>query len=699
VKLFYLLVIISLLSYCEITAETDWKPIHSVFGVITNRIGTIKINRDDRIFIGVYGQGIYSSTDYGSSWLQYSYGENAYYQSIDDIFFDSNENMFVNWGNGMGLNYYDKKKNFRLIYRNNYFKRDYFAVNTSDELFISESFNIFKTTKAKDYEPEVFFTTPDSSDVEYMLIDPNDRIFAFTKKALYIFSKSHSDTFKLGFKQVDAALVTKNGDVFAGVKSVGVVRSLDGCKSWDTLHLINPRDTTESFVFNRFVEDSLGNVYACTTRGVYKSSDRGGKWTFFVDIPARVNVTDMAFLGNGNILVSEFYDGLFVSGDNGKNWEHALIEKFVPNVVKISAGKKGQLITGAYEDSKLNFYASSDSGKKFKSNSQQLRTDISNPFFIDSSGNVYIIQSDSKLYKNNYNSDLWNPLTIGLDYDIKTLFFISNEIILAGTFNGGVYRSVDAGISWSKSKMPDAFYTVNTFVKKGDSVFALTDSSILFSSIDNGYRWIRTACDTNLNNIRKLVRLGEYYFALTENSYLLKGKYFTGLWDKVVVNLRDSLFRDIMLLNDKFLLAAPDSSGVVITQNEALVWSDISNGLNDAKVNSLASDSDGLLYASTENNGIFSRVANFVSVNDEQSVTDDFFIIPNPANDLFHLRADKELNICSKLTIFNLLGEKMLEMQLFDYDSYININLLSQGIYLMKIETNNQIRIKKLIKK
>ncbi|MDA9316761.1 T9SS type A sorting domain-containing protein [Polaribacter sp.] len=68
---------------------------------------------------------------------------------------------------------------------------------------------------------------------------------------------------------------------------------------------------------------------------------------------------------------------------------------------------------------------------------------------------------------------------------------------------------------------------------------------------------------------------------------------------------------------------------------------------------------------------------------------------PNPASDVLNISAQNTINT---LEIFNVLGQKVINMQVENTSAEINISNLNAGIYLIKYEINNSTSTKKLVK-
>ena len=88
-----------------------------------------------------------------------------------------------------------------------------------------------------------------------------------------------------------------------------------------------------------------------------------------------------------------------------------------------------------------------------------------------------------------------------------------------------------------------------------------------------------------------------------------------------------------------------------------------------------------------------SSLSDTAGVEDESLVTLNMY--PNPAIDVLNISSQSTINT---VEIFNVLGQKVITMQVEDTSTEINVSNLNAGIYLIKYEINNSTSTKKFVK-
>lgn len=687
-----------MLFYAAEALGQSWKPLDASYGTESREIGSIEVNSRGEIFVGVFRKGVFISRDSNNQWQQITFTGSDNSTSIDDILLDKIGGFFEKSGNGKELNYFDSLYRRTPVFKNYYNYKDCYAINSLDDVYISQLSRVYKTNEKSKFNISTFFVVPDDSDIEYMIVDPSDRVLVFTKTGMYIIDDDGVVNINRNFRLIDRALADNLGNIYVCMKSTGIIRSTDNGKNWDTVHLINPVDSSESFYFNRikFVD---GILYVATTRGLYMSRDKGDTWKYILDIPSRVDVTDFVLLENKEILASEYYSGLYLSKDFGTTWKHLLVNLQINNVRNIITARKDGFVITALVENNLTLFSSNDGNIQFKNSIQDpLSPYINCPIFANSLGDVYVVFKDKSLYLSSHDNNTLMPCLVGLDYLVNTLSVIDFNDIIAGTIGGGIYRSTDGGLSWNRTKPDSMTSTINCFIRNTDnSIYALSDDAVLMKSIDNGYRWTRENCDTSLKNILKLYYFNEYYFALNSSGDLLKSKSFSQNWEKVQIGNKDVEVTDILSTGNRVFLSTK-SDGIYASNDNCLSWQKFNDGLQTLRINSLALDSNNVLYAATIDKGILKTILPVVSVKEEVLQDTELKVFPNPTHGMIYLNL-KDFSEDYNISIFNVLGEKLnVISKLIGNYLIVDIERFENGLYCIEIRDGKEIRFLKVIK-
>jgi hypothetical protein len=72
-------------------------------------------------------------------------------------------------------------------------------------------------------------------------------------------------------------------------------------------------------------------------------------------------------------------------------------------------------------------------------------------------------------------------------------------------------------------------------------------------------------------------------------------------------------------------------------------------------------------------------------------------IIPNPSNDKITISSSAITGI-TQLSIFNASGEKVIERQLTDTETQIDISALPRGVYFLRVKDEKMVEVEKIIK-
>lgn len=214
------------------------------------------------------------------------------------------------------------------------------------------------------------------------------------------------------------------------------------------------------------------NIFALTSYGLQKSTDKGASWTNVHNGLPNSAVISMGYF-NGNYFVGTYANGLFKSTDNGLSWTTCNLVGDA-QTIKIHNGKmyvgyncfnEGELIRGIWVTSNgTDFTLFSD---EIPSYQQQIKC----VWQIDFKDNHLFNASESGIFRANVNGGNWENLFEGKDIscyiDSRNLFIINNTIFWSTS--GCILKSTNDGQSWdqiSYSAAWEVFSTDNkTFIK------------------------------------------------------------------------------------------------------------------------------------------------------------------------------------------------------------------------------------------
>jgi hypothetical protein len=160
-----------------------------------------------------------------------------------------------------------------------------------------------------------------------------------------------------------------------------------------------------------------------------------------------------------------------------------------------------------------------------------------------------------------------------------------------------------------------------------------------------------------------------------------------------------------------------DYLALLVTQDDGATWTELARWDENSTLTPEGAPMDEItlsgynnetyfaFYAFSDTSGVDNDlfIDNFqitaTSLSDTAGVEDESLVTlnvyPNPASDVLNISAQNTINT---VEIFNVLGQKVITMQVENTSAEINVSNLNAGIYLIKYEINNSISTKKFVK-
>lgn len=355
--------------------------------------------------------------------------------------------------------------------------------------------------------------------------------------------------------------------------------------------------------------------------------------------PFDVDISSVGANGN-HIFAGTLGDGLYVSYDNGQTWSLA---DGVPDYKYISAIAKSDEYIFAGE------YRSTDNG-------------IS-----------------------------WGIMENGFQPCCITSLAASGSKVLAGAFNyNGVRISNDYGQTWTApvSGAPGD-ETINTVAISGNNLFAGVEMFGAFLSTDNGAHWDTINNGLTSLDVSHLAICGTSVFASTFAGRFLSQDTGSN-WGNVDNGLSVS---NAPIAAYGGNLIALDSGKVFVSYDLGQSWISVNEGLGSAIAYSVGID-EPYIYVGTISSGVWRRPLSEVGLT-ENTKHLDFTIFPNPAVDQVTIQSQRTGAL---LSVYNLQGQLILNQQLHQEKTELNIDHLTKGVYIFKLVYSDKTGVIKFVK-
>jgi photosystem II stability/assembly factor-like uncharacterized protein len=500
-------------------------------------------------------------------------------------------------------------------------------------------------------------------------------IWAGTSKGIYT-STDYGKSWTLlntspGFTSTNV-LTLSGTRVFAGTNSQGLYVSDDNGITWTKITTGIPVNAH----FNILITKGT-SLYAGTDSGVYRSTDNGMNWIAVNN--GLEGFSAYALLLNGTDLFAGTNYGLQKSTDNGANWVYSnndikCVEVYHLNQNSTtifastktgiySSTTKGTSWTWCYKNTTVRFpdiynlaisgdtiYASGDQGVLRSMNNgltwDTVNTGLSlqrNIFAVAKSGAYIFAAGEESLYVSTNNGGSWkraDTTGITVPHKFYSCLATNGPFLFAGTYDNGVFRSTDHGVSWTalKNGLPANLYVSSVDIN-GTSILIGTLNGV-FLSTDNGDTW--TAKNTGiLTNI------------CTAN--FIDGNLFSATYN----------------VGDAYL-----------SKNNGTTWTSIIDNLPKWSITTFMKNGPNV-FTGIFGHGVWYRpLAELVTeVEMENNVSTRFQIYPNPNNGIFNFQQSQNW---STVEIFNSTGQRIYTSEITSAQSAIDLNKEAKGIYFVR---------------
>ena len=194
---------------------------------------------------------------------------------------------------------------------------------------------------------------------------------------------------------------------------------------------------------------------------------------------------------------------------------------------------------------------------------------------------------------------------------IQALTLVGTDVLYAGSFGFGLFRSGDRGATWAKSGdgVGDQFI-LSLATGKDGTIYAGTFREGVFRSTDQGKTWHSVNTGLKRKEVKTLLAVGDLIYAGTADGvYRLHAG--ENRWTVVTSGLDEILVHALAQSADGTLYAGTSGKGVLRFKPNSTGWVRLHHGLKDHEgmvenfIRVLTIDPEGGIYAGTFDGGVF----------------------------------------------------------------------------------------------
>jgi hypothetical protein len=314
------------------------------------------------------------------------------------------------------------------------------------------------------------------------------------------------------------------------------------------------------------------------------------------------------------------------------------------------------------------------------------------------SGNNIFAGTTQGVYLSSNTGGSWSAVNTGLTNTWIVELVTSGNNIFAGTYDGGVFLSSNNGGNWAPVNTGLTNDTIYSLAVKEDTVFAGTMSGGIFKSSNNGSSW--APANTGLyyhNGINAIAISGNDIFAATEGGGVYLSSNNGSSWAPVNTGLTSTNILSLAITGDTIL--AGHSGEVFYSLNNGNNWV-LKNGGLPVNANIMAfAIHGGYIFAGayvgfSGGDGVFKLSLSALGIEEMNNNESNIAVYPNPAINNITIESLQK----STLEISNIQGQTILQQQIQQGKTDIDISRLAKGVYILRLCSNDKTEVTRIVK-
>lgn len=434
----------------------------------------IALNLSDDIFLAS-DQGVYRSTDDGSSWTRSDAG--IVDTTTRDVYITGNGDVFVrSYSAGALYRSRDNGDSWVDVSPSAFGSRTTaFTEYQAGTILAATQGMEVATYRSTDYGTSWFVS--DSSLLGEEVIDFTsdglNTIYAVTFNGAFRFDGVLWSQIQYPSSGTSDLAMDSAGRLF-GAGAYGIARSFDAGASW---HLATR-------LIGAYVHDMTtspdNTVHAAANNGViFRSTDSGESWSTMPISPWIYSTESMAAAQNGDLYAGSV--AVVRTTDSGVHWDSLL--QTGTTYRRLALGESGLIVVGSSDELWISTDQGSTWGLSLTGSGEALLV-LGNDTILAGSSSLSVI------YRSSDRGATWSSIpAVGTDQTVTGIAALSSGKILAASNGGNIFSSTDAGMTWEPADSMELPGFTRLFSPDGALVLATVPGAGVYISTDEGIHW------------------------------------------------------------------------------------------------------------------------------------------------------------------------------------------------------------------
>jgi len=509
---------------------------------------------------------------------------------------------------------------------------------------------------------------------------------------------------------------------YASGMGYGLFRSQDEGLTWSTYNIGMIHHNINC------LKQANGYLIASTSDGVYKSFDQGNTWTLYNEGLPQASILDCTMLGQSLFLVS--YLGVSRSTDNGNTWEIVLSGHTSDEGIQCLCRHDSILFAGGTRG----LYRSLDGGSSWIPDTVTLKG--RSIMVIYSKDTLLFAGATEGLFRSIDNGNTWSLVLA--DQSVYAITISVDTVFVACYW--GVFCSADRGTTWvsvneglAKPWLLSIHATQSKLFGGGPYLYRSAINPVSWAQSTNGISVLPNQIDEIISHdslvfcshskgVYVTSNQGEYWFLrnegfpelvfvnslMTGDSTIYAGTYY-GIYKRLLSEMYllnvtpDSLVLDFMPGSMDTLYISTNANWTMTDSLPPWLYVSTMNGYGNDTVLISATEKNPTVTPRTIELTIvaFPAPARKITVTQKgkQAGTGNMYktvvqIYPVPCRGVFYVESEFPIN---RITVYNNLGIVVETRECGHEDGKERFNIDDTGIFLVKIQTGNDIILKKVV--